>query len=156
MAELYVEGVDELVTGEAVTLDLPPASLGLHVASAAIDVLASVAVLIAGFWATALLAADAATSAVGSILTLVSAMIVLPATVETLSRGRSLGKLATGLRTVRDDAGPISFHHAFTRALIGIATCPETSAQRARESRAPRTSRASAEANAPHRPGQAS
>jgi uncharacterized RDD family membrane protein YckC len=120
MAELYVEGVDELVTGEAVTLDLPPASLGLHVASAAIDVLASVAVLIAGFWATALLAADAATSAVGSILTLVSAMIVLPATVETLSRGRSLGKLATGLRTVRDDAGPISFHHAFTRALIGI------------------------------------
>lgn len=120
MAELYVEGVDELVTGEAVTLDLPPASLGLHVASAAIDVLASVVVLIAGFWMTALLAADAATSAVGSILTLVSAMIVLPTTIETLSRGRSLGKLATGLRTVRDDAGPISFHHAFTRALIGI------------------------------------
>ena len=38
---------------------------------------------------------------------------------ETLTRGRSLGKLALGLRTVRDDAGPISFRHAFVRALVG-------------------------------------
>src|SRR5215216_889977 len=34
--------------------------------------------------------------------------------------GRSLGKLALGLRTVRDDAGPITFHHALVRALIGF------------------------------------
>ena len=40
--------------------------------------------------------------------------------VETLTRGRSLGKLALGLRTVRDDAGPISFRHAFIRALVGV------------------------------------
>ena len=120
MAELYVEGVDELVTGEAVTLDLPPASLGLHVASAAIDVLASVVVLIAGFWMTALLAADDATAAVGSILTLVCAMILLPTTFETLSRGRSLGKLATGLRTVRDDAGPITFQHALRSGKVQV------------------------------------
>ena len=39
---------------------------------------------------------------------------------ETLTRGRSLGKLALGLRTVRDDAGPITFHHALVRALIGF------------------------------------
>ena len=39
---------------------------------------------------------------------------------ETLTRGRSLGKLALGLRTVRDDAGPISFQHAFVRALVGF------------------------------------
>lgn len=120
MAELFVEGVDELVTGEAVTLDLPPASLGLHIGSAVIDVIASVVVLVVGFWMTALLATDAATSAIGSVLTIVTGMIVLPTSIETLTRGRSLGKYATGLRTVRDDAGPISFHHAFTRALIGI------------------------------------
>jgi hypothetical protein len=46
--------------------------------------------------------------------------LVIPTTVETLTRGRSLGKLALGLRTVRDDAGPISFQHAFVRALVGF------------------------------------
>jgi hypothetical protein len=45
---------------------------------------------------------------------------VLPTTVETLTRGRSVGKLATGLRTVRDDAGPIGFRQALTRALVGF------------------------------------
>ena len=46
--------------------------------------------------------------------------MVFPTTLETLTRGRSLGKLALGLRTVRDDAGPISSQHAFIRALIGF------------------------------------
>jgi hypothetical protein len=31
-----------------------------------------------------------------------------------------VGKLATGLRTVRDDAGPIGFRQALTRALVGF------------------------------------
>ena len=46
--------------------------------------------------------------------------MVFPTTIETLTRGKSLGKLALGLRTVRDDAGPISFQHAFVRALVGV------------------------------------
>src|SRR5689334_2789648 len=99
MAELYAEGVDELVTGEAVTLDLPPASLALHVASTLIDVLVSAVALAFGFWMTALLATDEALFAVGSILSLVGALLVLPAGMETLTRGRSPGKYATGLRT---------------------------------------------------------
>jgi uncharacterized RDD family membrane protein YckC len=121
MAELYVEGIDELVTGEAVTLDLPPASLGLHLVSAVIDIVLSVLVLIAGFLLTAAVATDDATAGVGSVLTSVIAMLGMPTAIETATRGRSLGKLITGLRTVRDDAGAISFHHAFVRALIGLA-----------------------------------
>jgi hypothetical protein len=31
-----------------------------------------------------------------------------------------VGKFAAGLRTVRDDAGPIGFRHALTRALVGF------------------------------------
>jgi hypothetical protein len=46
--------------------------------------------------------------------------LAFPATLETLTSGKSLGKLACGLRTVRDDAGPITFQHAFVRALIGF------------------------------------
>jgi hypothetical protein len=44
----------------------------------------------------------------------------IPTATETLTRGRSVGKLATGMRTVRDDAGPIGFRHALTRALVGF------------------------------------
>ena len=54
------------------------------------------------------------------LASIIVALLVFPTTIETLTRGKSLGKLAFGLRTVRDDAGPISFHHAFVRALIGV------------------------------------
>jgi uncharacterized RDD family membrane protein YckC len=120
MVDLYAEGVDELVTGEAVTLDLPPAPLGLHVVSAFVDVLVSIGVLLAGIWFTILLATDSATASVAVTVSVVLAFLVVPTAVETLSRGRSVGKLITGLRTVRDDAGPISFMHAFVRALLGL------------------------------------
>ncbi|MDR3360586.1 MAG: RDD family protein, partial [Bifidobacteriaceae bacterium] len=45
---------------------------------------------------------------------------VLPATVETLSRGRSLGKLAAGIRVVRDVGGPLAARQAITRALVAV------------------------------------
>jgi uncharacterized RDD family membrane protein YckC len=120
MADLYAEGIDELVTGEAVALDLPPAPLALHVASSVIDVLISAVLLFFGFWFTVLLAPDDALFGVGAILTLVIALLVYPTAFETLTHGRSAGKYATGLRTVRDDAGPISFQHAFVRSLVGL------------------------------------
>jgi uncharacterized RDD family membrane protein YckC len=113
---------DDLVTGEAVALDLPAASLGLRIASGLIDVVVTVmllfvVILIASI---ATIGTDAALAAVALIGSIVLVFIVVPTTLETLTRGRSLGKLALGLRTVRDDAGPISFQHAFIRALIGV------------------------------------
>jgi hypothetical protein len=39
---------------------------------------------------------------------------------ETTTRGRSLGKLALGLRVVREDGGPVRFRHSFVRALLGV------------------------------------
>ena len=58
-------------------------------------------------------------------LTLILVFLVLilvgyPVLLETLSRGRSLGKLAVGLRVVRVDGGPIRFRHALTRGLAGF------------------------------------
>jgi hypothetical protein len=46
--------------------------------------------------------------------------VAVPTASETLTRGKTLGKLALGLRTVRDDAGPIAFRHALIRALVGF------------------------------------
>ena len=113
---------DDLVTGEAVALDLPPASLGTRIASGLVDVLATFALLLALVIGLVIAAiqADQALVDVATLGAVIVAFLVFPTTIETLTRGRSLGKLAFGLRTVRDDAGPISFHHAFVRALVGV------------------------------------
>ena len=42
-----------------------------------------------------------------------------PVAFETLTRGRSLGKMALGLRVVREDGGPERFRQAFVRGLLG-------------------------------------
>jgi uncharacterized RDD family membrane protein YckC len=113
---------DDLVTGEAVALDLPPASLGVRLASGLIDVLVTAALLIAVVFTfmLAALQADGAIAHVAFIGTLVVVFIVVPTATETVTRGKTLGKAAFGLRAVRDDAGPISFQHAFVRALVGF------------------------------------
>lgn len=113
---------DDLVTGEAVALDLPPAGLGLRMASGLIDVAVTVTTLVVVLvlYAVAAVNTDEALATVAFIGTLITVFLIFPTTLETLTRGKSLGKMAMGLRTVRDDAGPISFQHAFVRALIGF------------------------------------
>ncbi|GAA3545999.1 RDD family protein [Nocardioides daeguensis] len=114
---------DDLVTGEGVALDLPAASLGLRMASGLIDVvltLLTLVVLSILLVVGASVARDEALVGAGVVLTSVVAFLVVPTALETLTRGRSVGKLALGLRTVRDDGGPISFQHALVRALIGF------------------------------------
>lgn len=113
---------DDLVTGEAVALDLPPAGLGSRIVSGLIDVCLTFAVLVVVMlvFVVAALQADGAILHIAVIGTLITVFLVFPTTLETLTRGRSVGKLAMGLRTVRDDAGPIGFQQAFVRSLIGV------------------------------------
>ncbi|WP_328871801.1 RDD family protein [Streptomyces sp. NBC_00287] len=114
--------MSELVTGEAVALELRPARLPSRALAVLLDLVVAVAVYIAVsiglFAATASLdeAAQIAVSIASFLLVLVGA----PIAVETLSHGRSLGKLACGLRVVRDDGGPIRFRHALVRGAIGV------------------------------------
>lgn len=113
---------DDLVTGEAVALDLPPAGLGTRAASGLIDVLVTVVsvILVAIVLFVATSGSSDALVRGAFVLVMVTCFLVVPTTLETLTRGRTLGKLALGLRTVRDDGGPISFHHAFVRTLVGF------------------------------------
>lgn len=122
MSELTAVGSDDLVTGEAVALELPAASVALRVASGLIDWLVQVLLLVVlTLVALASVAtADDALVAVATLVVSVAVLVALPTAVETVTGGRSLGKLALGLRTVRDDAGPIAFRHAFIRALVGV------------------------------------
>jgi len=115
-------GVDDLVTGEAVALELPAAGIGIRAVSGFLDLLIAGVAMWAGLGVAVLTTPNADDAIIGTIMTvLVAAVTVaLPTTLETLTRGRSVGKFATGLRTVRDDAGPIGFRHALTRSLVGF------------------------------------
>ena len=111
------EGV---LTGEAVALDVRPASALIRGGGCAIDVLLSVLLFLGLLLALAGLGVDEAAFRAILIAGVVLCIVVLPTAVETASRGRSLGKLALGLRVVRDDGGAIGFRHAFIRALVGV------------------------------------
>ncbi|MFC9033634.1 RDD family protein [Streptomyces arboris] len=113
--------MSELVTGDAVVLELRPARLPSRALAAAIDlaVISCVFVLVSVVVGIASVTLDeAAVAAIGVALFLL-VLIGGPIAVETLSHGRSLGKLACGLRVVRDDGGPIRFRHALVRGAMG-------------------------------------
>ena len=58
----------------------------------------------------------AAVALVGTVLVLVG----YPVLFETLTRGKSLGKLVFGLRVVQEDGGPVRFRQSLIRALAGV------------------------------------
>lgn len=113
-------GDEGLVTGEAVAIDVKPASAVLRSAGAIIDVLLTIAVIVAVVLLALNLELDEAAMRAVFITVLVTCLVVVPTAVETATHGRSLGKLALGLRVVRDDGGSIGFRHAFIRALTGV------------------------------------
>ena len=112
---------DDMITGEGVAVEVPVASVAARMASGAIDVFVTLVVLIAGVFAIGFVAGGVSDAVIGILFIGLSvlAFIVLPTAVETLSRGRSLGRMALGLRTLRDDGGPTTFRHALVRGLVG-------------------------------------
>jgi uncharacterized RDD family membrane protein YckC len=115
---------DEILTGEAVALDVQPVGFFLRTLGAAIDILVAIAVLLLFVWASSALQSigllDGTAGRILLIVVVVLVTVVVPTTVETLSHGRSLGKLAVGGRIVRTDGGAAGFRHAFIRALVGV------------------------------------
>ncbi|MET9353806.1 RDD family protein [Streptomyces sp. NPDC006617] len=114
--------MSELVTGEAVALELRPARLPSRALAVLLDLAVAVAVYVAVTVALMVATAslDVAAQTALSIATFVLVLVGGPIAVETLSHGRSLGKMACGLRVVRDDGGPIRFRHSLVRGLIGV------------------------------------
>ncbi|WP_406508356.1 RDD family protein [Streptomyces sp. NBC_00212] len=111
-----------LVTGDAVVLGMRPARLPSRALALVIDLAvvwaAYILVSLVMLFATASL--DAAAQAATAVALFVLVLVGGPIAVETLSHGRSLGKLACGLRVVRDDGGPIRFRHALVRGAMGV------------------------------------
>ncbi|MFD0261561.1 RDD family protein [Kitasatospora indigofera] len=114
--------MSDLVTGEAVVLGLRAAKLPSRALAVALDLLVQCGGLLLAIVVLAFVAPDLDTAAaVATMLAMTVFFLVgLPVMVETLSGGRSLGKLALGLRVVRRDGGPVRFRHALVRGLIGF------------------------------------
>ena len=114
----------EVVTGEAVVIDVPCARFPSRAVALAIDLLIQIVllVLLSGVAVAAAAGGALNPAALAALALTVFVLIVVgyPATIETLSRGRSLGKLALGLRVVSDDGGPERFRQALMRALLAV------------------------------------
>lgn len=114
--------MSDLVTGDAVVLGLSPARLPSRALAVCVDLALAwgVYLVITMALLTATASLDSAALAAVQVALFLLVLIGGPVAVETLSRGRSVGKLICGLRVVREDGGPIRFRHALVRGAIGV------------------------------------
>lgn len=107
----------QIVTGDAVVLDLRPARIPTRLLATAIDLtIMLVANVLIGF----VISRVGGSEALQQAATIAGALLVLfgyPIVTETVTRGRTVGALALGLRVVRDDGGAIRFRQALLRGL---------------------------------------
>lgn len=117
-----------LVSGEAVELDVRAARLGSRVLALLIDLVVQLAVaLLLGAVLSVLVLSlpgdimDAALAGGMQLVLLVLVLVGYPVLMERFVGGRTVGKLAVGLRVVRADGGPVGVGQSLTRALVGVA-----------------------------------
>jgi uncharacterized RDD family membrane protein YckC len=108
-----------VVLPEAVPLDLETASIGSRFLALLIDW----AIQGALFLVLVLIASNASVGWLGTTITFLLLFLIIwgyPIALETLWRGRTVGKVALGLRVVTKEGGQIGFRHAAIRAALGI------------------------------------
>jgi len=113
--------VTEVVSGEAVVLDVPCAQFPSRLAALLVDMVLQLVVLAVVVIIVVVNSPHLDTAEVAAILVASYVLIVVgyPTVFETLSRGKTLGKMAIGLRVVSDDGGAERFRQALVRALTG-------------------------------------
>ena len=112
----------DLVTGEAVVLEMRLAKLASRSLALAIDLAVQLGLFVLGLvvlGGTVSFVDESLAAALG-LLFYLAVIVGYPVAFETLTHGRSLGKMALGLRVLREDGGPERFRHAFVRALLGV------------------------------------
>ena len=117
-----------LITGEAVALDITPATVTNRIASGLIDY--TVYALGTGLSVLVVMGLAASDGSdlkenlafFQALLSLVALawLVVIPLLVELLSGGRSLGRMVTGARVVRDDGGAVRLRHCLVRTLLAV------------------------------------
>jgi len=117
-----------LFTGEAVALEIPPATVANRIASGLIDyTVYALGAALSVFAVMGLVIGDGSAlkedlALLKALLSLVALawLVVIPLLVELFSRGRSLGRMVTGARVVRDDGGTVRLRHCLVRTLLAV------------------------------------
>ncbi|GIH22080.1 membrane protein [Acrocarpospora phusangensis] len=115
--------MSDVVTGDAVVVDVQIAQLPIRAGARLIDaaiqavLLLGAVLLVSQLWGS--LGLDDSILQAVIILFLVLLLVGYPLIFESLTRGRTPGKMALGLRVVSDDGGPQRFRQAMFRALSG-------------------------------------
>ena len=114
----------DVITGEAVVLEVPCARFPSRLLALALDVSIQLVLLFILFLIVGLaITNDGVNGAkAGAIALTVTILIIVgyPVLWETLTRGGSPGKFALGLRVVGDDGGPERFRQALVRGLAAV------------------------------------
>ena len=112
----------ELVTGDAVVLEVSAAAFPSRMVARLLDMVIQIAALILTVIVIVAASRGLNAAAIIAILTVAVVLILVgyPTIFETLSRGKTIGKMALGLRVVADDGGPVRFRQALIRALAGL------------------------------------
>lgn len=111
-----------VVTGEAVVLDVRVARLASRALARFIDLVIQL-VLLTLVAVLAFLVSEVLDSAILRAIVVVCTAVVIvgyPVAWETLTRGRSPGKMALGLRVVSSDWSPVRFRQSLFRALAEV------------------------------------
>ncbi len=115
--------MSELVTGEAVVLELRLARPATRAIALFVDLVLELVAFALLLLPVAAVTGDGASESLVAglvIACLVLTFVGYTTAMETLTRGKTVGKYALGLRVVRDDGGPVRFRQAFVRALCGV------------------------------------
>jgi uncharacterized RDD family membrane protein YckC len=112
----------DVVTGDAVVVEVQIAQLPVRAISAVIDLAVMFVCYILGLILAFAAQPELDDALVGAFVVIFTVLVLLgyPVIFETATRGRSLGKMAMGLRVVSDDGGPERFRQALFRALAAV------------------------------------
>lgn len=114
--------MSQLVTGEAVVLQVRIARMPTRALACAIDVVLQgiVLVVLISLLTGFLIGGQASEALAAALIFIVVLLVVIGYRVvmETLTRGRTLGKMVLGLKVVRDDGSSIRFRQALVRSLL--------------------------------------
>jgi len=114
--------MSEVVTGEAVVLELPVASFPGRLLALIIDLILQSAIGLLALIGISLLVSRLNGDYLAAILVggYLFITVVYATLWETMTRGKTPGKMALGLRVVGDDGSPERFRQALVRSLVGL------------------------------------
>jgi uncharacterized RDD family membrane protein YckC len=114
--------MDGIITPEAVVLEVETAGVAARVMSGVLDLLVQLGILFIASLAMLATGVVQGGSDSSTVWAIVIAVVLMgyPVVLETLWRGRTIGKKAMGLRAVTLEGAPIRLRHALLRMMGGL------------------------------------